>query len=75
MSVRSLKRAVGRLERRTGGCLVCRGVGRLAIVLGDEPEPPGCRRCGRPPLVMRFVVLTKEEWDAQQQAVHTRCPS
>jgi hypothetical protein len=66
---------VKRLEARSGSCPVCGGAGGLAIVLGDEPAPPGCRRCGRPPLVMRFVVLTKEEWDAQQQAVHTRCPS
>jgi hypothetical protein len=65
VSVRRLKRAVRRLERRTGGCAACGGNGRLAIVLEGEPEPPACPRCGRLRL-LRLVGTTEEEFRAEQ---------
>ena len=61
---------VKRLEGSRAPCLACGGVGGLCFVLDGQcvPERAGCARCGRGPLIMRLVEITKEEFDAQQSA-------
>ncbi len=66
MTAAKIKRALARLERRTGGCAVCGGGGRLVVVIEDEPAPKGCRRCGRLHL-LRLVGVTEEAFDAGQE--------
>jgi hypothetical protein len=68
--VSAVARRVERLEGGDGACTECGGMGGLAVVLGDDPVPEGrtCSSCGRGPLVIRLVEITKEQWDAQQAA-------
>jgi hypothetical protein len=66
VSAARVKRALSRLERRSGSCRACGGAGRLAIVIEGEPEPPACPRCGRLHL-LRLVGVTEEEFRAEQR--------
>jgi len=59
---------VKRLEAKTGSCPVCGGAGVLAIVLDQEPAPPGCPRCGRQHL-LRAVGITEEQWRAEKRTL------
>lgn len=60
---------VRRLEGARGSCGLCGGVGLLNIVIGSGPAPDRrCARCGREPILMRIVEITKEQFDAQQMA-------
>lgn len=55
MSLRArLRRLETRVEAAKKDC-PCGGPGRVAVRVGDEPDPPPCPRCGTAGVVLRIV--------------------
>jgi len=61
---------VKRMERRVNhpsACKECEGKNRLKVIIGDEPLPEPCKRCGREWSVVRIVRgVPPEGWEGRR---------
>lgn len=64
--MRALSRRLDRIERARGGRACPCGGPRVAVVMGEEPGPEPCPRCGAEPYVVRLIRgVPPEGWKPQ----------